>query len=128
MFHNYSEYLAREDYREFPLGGREQGLKQAALADFLLLVQHSDSRSEETIPYKTYDYLNLGMPVVGIINNPELRTLLGETGISGSTTNREQTKAALKEVVRIHRSGDTRPKKTHSPFVLAEQVSKMLRP
>jgi hypothetical protein len=125
---NHSDYLGREDYRQFPLSGREDGLKLAALADFLLLVQHSDSRSQETIPYKTYDYLNLGMPVIGIVDNPELRSLLGERGIIGSCTNLEETKFAIKRAFEIHRSGETTNKNTKSPLLLTEQVAKIFRP
>jgi hypothetical protein len=68
------------------------------------------------------------LPVVGIINNPELQTLLGERGIFGSSTNREQTTAALKEVVRLHRSREPKHTNICPPFVLTEQVTKMLRP
>ena len=43
-----------------------------------LLIQHADSRSETTIPYKTYDYINIGNPILALTNNDELSHLLSE--------------------------------------------------
>ena len=43
-----------------------------------LLIQHSDSRSEETIPYKTYDYLNSGRAIFGVLYSKELFELLDD--------------------------------------------------
>ena len=43
-----------------------------------LLIQHSDSRSEETIPYKTYDYLNSGRTIFGVLYSEELFSLLDD--------------------------------------------------
>ena len=45
-----------------------------------LLIQHDDIRSEETIPYKTYDYLNSGRIIFGILYSSELFDLLHERG------------------------------------------------
>jgi hypothetical protein len=79
-----------KDFTELGLADRYASLKTAAHADFLLLVQHSDTRSEETIPYKTYDYLNIGVPVFGLTNNPELDQLIeandGFSANNGSLT------------------------------------------
>ena len=47
---------------------------------YLLLVQHNDERSKETIPYKFYDYLNLRIPIFAITNNEELNSLILKTG------------------------------------------------
>ena len=44
-----------------------------------MLVQHADTRSNETIPYKTFDYLNLKRPIFGVTNNPELEALLNSS-------------------------------------------------
>jgi len=43
-----------------------------------LLIQHIDSRSEETIPYKTYDYLNSGRTIFGVLYSKELFSLLDD--------------------------------------------------
>jgi glycosyltransferase involved in cell wall biosynthesis len=94
---NQSTYLNRADFKSFPLVGREVALEMAASADFLLLVQHSDSRSEETIPYKTYDYMNLGVPIFGLTKNQELDDLISKSGgYSGSSTDLEKTITSLK--------------------------------
>jgi hypothetical protein len=68
------------------------------------------------------------MPVIGIVDNPELRSLLGERGIIGSCTNLEETKFAIKRAFEIHRSGETTNKNTKSPLLLTEQVAKIFRP
>jgi hypothetical protein len=60
---------------------RERALERAQHADFLLLIQNNDDRSGVTIPFKTYDYLQLGVPVIGLLrNNPELAELLERHG------------------------------------------------
>lgn len=92
-----SHYLNRSNFKLWPVVGRQEALAKAASADFLLLVQHSDSRSEETIPYKTYDYLNLGVPIFGLTNNPELDSLISMSGgFVGSSTDLDKTIAALR--------------------------------
>ncbi len=73
---NKSDYLIRPDFETLPSRARTLALLRALESDALLLVQHTDARSSETIPYKTFDYLNLGKPIIGMINNPELEALL----------------------------------------------------
>lgn len=94
---NQNLYISRGDFKLWSVVGRQEALVKAASADFLLLVQHADSRSEETIPYKTYDYLNLGVPIFGLTNNPELDSLISENGgFVGSSTDLDKTIAALR--------------------------------
>ena len=80
----YSEHLAeyesRKDFTLLSPVPRVNALLRAQSASFLLLVQHTDGRSAETIPYKTYDYFNVGRPVFAIINNSELESLIRERG------------------------------------------------
>jgi hypothetical protein len=73
---NRDDYLGRTDFELLPSQQRLEALRRAVDSDALLLVQHTDSRSNETIPYKTFDYLNLGKPIIGVINNPELTVIL----------------------------------------------------
>ena len=62
-----------------------------------MLVQHTDERSRETIPYKTYDYLNLGLPVFGLLNNDELSALIeSHGGHTAQADDPESIKAALR--------------------------------
>ena len=69
---NSAEYLARDDFKLLGERQRVDAMRLAKRADFLLLVQHDDKRSEETIPYKLYDYLNLNMPIILLVKNPEI--------------------------------------------------------
>ena len=47
----------------------------------MLLIQNTDNRSSSTIPFKTYDYLQLGMPIFAMINsNDELKNILQSNG------------------------------------------------
>ncbi len=73
-------YLARSDFQSLDALDRIDALRRARLASCLMLVQHADERSRETIPYKTYDYLNLGLPVFGLLNNDELQALIESCG------------------------------------------------
>jgi len=71
-----ASYLARPDFQLLNALERADALARAQEASCLMLIQHTDERSRETIPYKTYDYLNLGLPVLGLLNNDELRALI----------------------------------------------------
>jgi len=73
--HNAEEYKKRADFNYLPERRRLDALKIAKNADYLLLVQHDDSRSAETIPYKLYDYLNLDIPIILLIKNQEIKEL-----------------------------------------------------
>lgn len=75
-----SRYLSRPDFQSLDALDRVDALRRARQASCLMLVQHADERSRETIPYKTYDYLNLGLPVFGLLNNDELQALLESCG------------------------------------------------
>lgn len=74
------QYRARADFLLLDALDRVEALRRARNASCLMLVQHTDERSRETIPYKTYDYLNLGLPVFGLLNNDELRALIELNG------------------------------------------------
>jgi hypothetical protein len=73
---NKEMYLARKDFKSLPALSREDALVFGSLCDYLLLLQHADNRSAESIPYKIYDYMNLDKPIFCIINNPEIEFLL----------------------------------------------------
>lgn len=60
---------------------RQTSLRMMANVDLLLLIQHRDAVSAETIPSKVYEYLHSGTPILGLVyNNPELRQMLLEAG------------------------------------------------
>jgi hypothetical protein len=79
---NSENYLKRADYKLVDAQPRKIALEMASRADYLLLLQHTDSRSKETIPYKLYDYLNLGIPIIALINNSEINEILINYGDS----------------------------------------------
>lgn len=69
-------HLAKPYVKQYPIQPRAQALKAAKGYDASLLIQHTDERSKVTMPYKTYDYLNLGNPILALTNNPELSALM----------------------------------------------------
>jgi hypothetical protein len=73
---NSEAYVNREDFQQIFEVDRLEALQIASSSDALLLIQHTDNRSLETIPYKTYDYLNLGLPILGLTNNVELEEII----------------------------------------------------
>lgn len=77
---NKADYEERENFSLKHLVPRDDSIRLSAAFDFLILVQHDDERSEETIPFKTYDYLNLRKPILAIVNSPELSELLSDRG------------------------------------------------
>lgn len=77
---NSAYYLKRVDYKLVDPQPRRIALEIAASVDYLLLLQHTDSRSCETIPYKFYDYLNLRIPIIALINNLEINEILANHG------------------------------------------------
>ncbi len=93
----------RIDQFEFPiihkhgLVSRQEAMKSAKESDVLLLIQNSDLRSSVTIPFKIYDYLNLKIPILGLIyKNSELESILTEHGhLACQVDDINQIKAAI---------------------------------
>lgn len=69
-------HLSRSYIHQESIKAREEAMQIANSFMVSLLIQHSDSRSETTIPYKTYDYINIGNPILALTNNDELSNLL----------------------------------------------------
>jgi glycosyltransferase involved in cell wall biosynthesis len=69
-------YLSNFEFIFLPEQKRESALEIANSASVLLLIQHKDLRSQETIPFKLYDYLNLQLPILGLIDNHEIENIL----------------------------------------------------
>ncbi len=93
-----SQYHQRADFQLLSALDRMDALQRARAASCLLLIQHTDERSSETIPYKTYDYLNLGLPVLGLLNNDELRALVESSGgYAGQADSIDTIKQALRK-------------------------------
>jgi hypothetical protein len=78
---SFLDTVRKKNYiKPLPPTTRIKAIKFASKCNVALLVQHVDNRSRLTIPYKTYDYLNLGIPIIAILNNNELKNLLKKNG------------------------------------------------
>jgi len=73
-------HLSRSYIRYEPIKPREEAIKVASGYMVSLLVQHTDHRSNTTIPYKTYDYLNISNPILALTNSVEMTDLMLESG------------------------------------------------
>jgi hypothetical protein len=94
-------YLERRDFECLAPLPRLEALKRAEQADILLLVQHTDDRSVETIPYKTYDYLNLRKPIFGLVNSLELKNLVETAGgVSADNSSARDAADKLEKLVK----------------------------
>lgn len=89
-------HLSREYIEQRSIMPRKDAVAFAASKNISLLVQHADNRSQTTIPYKTYDYLNIKNPILGLTNSNELSSLLRENGHTAVDMNDIQ---AIKEVI-----------------------------
>jgi hypothetical protein len=70
-----THHLSKNFITQISIKNRLIALKKAMNYDYMLLVQHTDKRSNLTIPYKFYDYLNINKPMFGILNNQELEKI-----------------------------------------------------
>lgn len=119
-------YKKRDDFILIKEKSRIEALQDAAKADLLLLVQHRDKRSQETIPYKTYDYLNLHQPILGLLKNDELSSLIEEYhGFCASVDDVLSIKNNLKKsLIAITKENENQvPRET---FDICQQVEKVL--
>ncbi|QDK45339.1 hypothetical protein DOM22_09325 [Bdellovibrio sp. ZAP7] len=81
IYSEYKEsYLKKSYVKQFPIRPRTEAISFIQENDVCVLIQHTDERSATTIPYKFYDYLNSGKPILGLTNNTELENLLISQG------------------------------------------------
>ncbi len=73
-------HLAKCYIKNQSIKPRREAIADAKQYSASLLIQHADDRSKLTIPYKTYDYLNLRNPILALTNNQELHDLLEHQG------------------------------------------------
>lgn len=89
-------HLSKSYIKQEGIKPREEAINIASKFMVSLLVQHADSRSEATIPYKTYDYINIGNPILALTNSEELSKLLADNGhISVDVNNMSAIKRIL---------------------------------
>jgi len=116
-------YLLRQDFEHLQQLPRQDAVRRAALSDILLLVQHTDNRSAETIPYKTYDYLNLDKPVLALGTSVELRQMIEHSGgFFAENSGADVVEKSLEKAIdMILSGGDIAPSKPK--ILLNEQIS-----
>jgi hypothetical protein len=123
---NEQEYLARPDFQVLEVSNRRDALLRASKADALLLIQHSDSRSHETIPYKTYDYFNLTKPIFAVINNQELAEMLDPNyDFVSDSTSVESIQSALLELLEKQAHGFGIAKSRRNKYDIEQQFSQI---
>lgn len=76
----YQEIVSKSYVKVYPLMKRIDALHFAANSNLLLLIQNDDERSRVTIPYKTYDYLNLDVMTLALVRSEELFDLISSCG------------------------------------------------
>lgn len=104
---DYTGTEAREDYEELPMLPRDEALARASKAQVLLLVQHSDDRSLETIPFKLYDYLNLDVPILVLGRNQEIRNLLSDRDYFCNIEDQVSIVDAISDILKANLSNRT---------------------
>jgi len=75
-----AEIIQKSYVKILPAISRVEALKYASSCDMNLLIQNNDQRSRVTIPYKTYDYLNLQNTILALLNSEELTDLIRQHG------------------------------------------------
>lgn len=79
---------------------REDALRAMSESTLLLLIQHRDKVSSETIPLKVYEYLHSGVPIFALVyKNLELKELLEELG---HTVVQADDKEAIKNGIEMY--------------------------
>lgn len=73
-----SAYKTRKYFYNISSINRKDALDKVKDYNCLLLIQHTDKRSNITIPFKLYDYLNFNIPIFGLINNSEIEKILSD--------------------------------------------------
>lgn len=128
---NAEEYQRRADFKLLRERSRIEAMSIAKDAKFLLLVQHDDDRSAETIPYKLYDYMNLNKPIIMLIKNREIRELCsGYADFIADCGNEHEIRSAIEATLQIIRtkgydnliSGNCR----HRRLEINQQISNIL--
>jgi hypothetical protein len=76
----HREIISKSYVKVYPLMKREDALHFASNSNLLLLIQNDDERSKVTIPYKTYDYLNLNIMTMALVRSKELFELIQSSG------------------------------------------------
>jgi glycosyltransferase involved in cell wall biosynthesis len=96
--------LTKSYVKVLPSVSREEALSFASKCDATLLIQNGDERSTVTIPYKTYDYLNINNHILALLNSDELTSLIKSSGHTAVDVNDVK---AISECIMKIKNGDT---------------------
>ena len=125
---NKKEYAQKDYFESISSTKRIKALKIASNSTFLLLIQHSDNRSQETIPYKFYDYMNLGKPILGLLNNSELANMVNDYGgITSKSYDLISIKLALKKSIKLFNESKFSESNLNNKFDIKKQLKKAIR-
>ena len=125
---NKKEYAQKEYFESISSTQRINALKIASNSSFLILVQHTDKRSQETIPYKFYDYMNLAKPIIGLLNNPELNKMINDYGgITSKSYDLISIKLALKKSIKLFYESKLSESNLDNRFNIKIQLKKAIR-
>ena len=93
-------------------------------AKVLLLIQNAEDFSAETIPSKTYEYLNTGRPILGLVHkNPELQKMLEAQGHLAVYADRaEEVKRGISFYIDSWRRGGLLLPASRSPHTIGAAV------
>jgi hypothetical protein len=129
--------LSRRIIKEFPWPEmihdhgripRNESLVAMKKTDVLLLIQNTEEFSAETIPSKTYEYLHVGRPVLGLVHhNPELVQMLSALGHTAAAADSpEAVKQAIIGCYEQWKDEGTKPLPAASPYTVAAAVEKII--
>ncbi|TWJ19289.1 glycosyltransferase [Geobacter argillaceus] len=123
-----SEFLAPGVIRDYGRIPRNESLVAMKHCDVLLLIQNTEEFSSETIPSKTYEYLHVGRPVLGLVHhNPGLSRMLaalGHTSVSAGSP--EAVKQAIADCYSGWKSAGNTPGQPVSPYTVAAAVTEIM--
>jgi hypothetical protein len=107
---------------------RAQAIHAMTTTDILLLIQHTEPISSETIPSKTYEYLHSARPILALTyRNPELTGMLKRLGHFAVEADDEAAiRQALATLIAHWQKGQL-PRPSPSPYTTERAAQKLVR-
>jgi hypothetical protein len=106
---------------------RHNSLEAMKKTDILLLIQNTEEFSTETIPSKTYEYLHIGRPILGLVHkNPELSEMMLRLGhMPVKADSPEDIKRSIAELAESWIEGRLHPS-SGGGFTVAQAVDRLI--
>jgi hypothetical protein len=107
---------------------RARAIEAMTTTDILLLIQHVEPISSETIPSKTYEYLHSGRPILALTyRNPELTEMLTQLGHTAVEADDEAAiYRALTTLITDWQQGQL-PRPAPSPYTTQRAAQELVR-